>query len=272
MSYRLLAADMDGTLLNDEGVMSSRTQAAIRKIVAAGICFVPATGRAMPNMEHISTMFEGSEKDLPFILYNGAMVVLHRSRRILFSASLQNQDAKEIYKMGMEKNLTMRVWSQNRMYFDKDCELAQKYQKKVNFKVEFINSQPDNSIDILAKQGITKIVWIDDPCQIRDYQDSIGEHFKGRVNCHTSNPELLEFVHISASKAIAMEKIGEHLGIKQEEMVAIGDGYNDLSMLRYAGYSVAMGNAPEDIKAICNLVTLSNNEDGVATFIDDFFM
>lgn len=114
-------------------------------------------------------------------------------------------------------------------------------------------------------------IWLDDPTQIHAYKGDISNHFNGKANVHTSVPKQLEFVHISASKAIALEKINERLGISREEMIAIGDGYNDLSMLRYAGYSVAMGNAPDDIKSVCSYVTLPNTEDGVAMFIEKFF-
>jgi Cof subfamily protein (haloacid dehalogenase superfamily) len=133
-----------------------------------------------------------------------------------------------------------------------------------------VGSRADISIEALAKNGIIKIVWLDEPAKIRDYQSCISEHFSGRVNVHTSVPKQLEFVHASASKGMALEKISKHLGIPCKAMIAIGDGYNDLSMLKYAGFSVAMGNAPDDIKAVCSHVTLPNNEDGASVFIEDF--
>jgi Cof subfamily protein (haloacid dehalogenase superfamily) len=270
MPYMLLAADMDDTLLNERGVMTLRTQTALRKLVASGIYFVPATGRALANMGDVIAMFENSAMDLPFILYNGALVVMHNSKEELFSAALDCQDAIEIFKMGVEKNVPVRVCTKDRMYFAKDSEETIAYQKKVNFKVEIVGSRSENNIDELSEQGIIKIVWLDDPAQILAYQDELSEHFSGKVNVHTSVPKQLEFVHTSASKGIALEKIGEHLGLRREDLIAVGDGYNDLSMLKYAGYSVAMGNAPDDIKAVCNHVTFPNTEDGVAVFIEDF--
>jgi len=271
MTYKLLASDMDDTLLDDQGKITLRTQAAIRKLVDSGIYFVPATGKVLSNVEYVAEIFKGCALELPFITYNGAMVVMQRTKEILFSANMEAQSAKEIFEMGLEKNLLVRVCTQDSMYFGKDSEEAQAYQKKVNFKVEFVGSSPDNTIDALAKKGIIKIVWKDDPEIIRTYQGEIIKHFAGRVNAHTSVPFQLEFVDVSASKAVALEKISERLGISCEEMIAVGDGYNDLSMLKRAGYSVAMGNAPDDIKEVCDHVTLSNTEDGVAVFIEDFF-
>ena len=98
----------------------------------------------------------------------------------------------------------------------------------------------------------------------------VGIGFKiDRVNCHASRPELLEFVNIEASKAAALEKVSHISGVTKEEIAAAGDGYNDLSMLEYAGCSIAMANAPEDIKIKCDYVTLSNNEDGVAVWMEE---
>lgn len=271
MSYKLLAADMDDTLLDDKGKMTLPTQTALHKLVDAGIYFVPATGRAFANMGGVVSMFENSKKDLPFILYNGALVKLHQSKEVLFSAYLDSNDAIEVVRMGVERNIPVRICTDDSMYFATDSDEFRAYQKKVNFKVEIVGTNANNSIDVLAEQGIIKIVWIDDPARIRGYQDELSNHFAGRVNAHTSVPKQMEFVHISASKAIALEKIGERLGIDKNEMIAVGDGYNDLSMLKYAGYSVAMGNAPEDIKSVCSYVTLPNTEDGVAAFIDKFF-
>jgi hypothetical protein len=112
------------------------------------------------------------------------------------------------------------------------------------------------------------MLWIDYPERVKIHHADMQAHFKDRVNCHPSKPELFEFVETSASKALALEKVGNLLGFKREETAAVGDGYNDFSMLKYAGFSIAMGNAPQDIKDECDYVTLTNNEDGVAAWIE----
>ena len=81
---------------------------------------------------------------------------------------------------------------------------------------------------------------------------------------------ITEKTRASIQKAVAMEKLGEHFGIRREEMIAVGDGFNDLSMIEYAGLGVAMGNAPDAIKLKADYVTFSNDEDGVAHVLDKF--
>lgn len=260
---RLLAADMDGTVLNDNREISSRTQAAIHSWVAAGRHFVPTTGRPMVAMNKISDLFK---EDMPFIVYNGAMAIMHRSKEILFSINLDPALVPEIYQLGTNRNIPVIIWCQEQLYVNKDCEPVRLYEEATNAPFKVLDSP--GQLKELADIGITKMLWIDYPDRVLIHQKDMRAHFGDKLNCHASWPTLFEFVDPSASKAAAMEKLGKKLGVLREEMAAIGDGYNDLSMLRYAGYSIAMGNAPDDIKAECDYVTLNNNEDGVAVWIE----
>ena len=130
-----------------------------------------------------------------------------------------------------------------------------------------------NDINALAAQGVTKVIWYDDLEHMADLQaavnsDSIREH----INYFTSNPLFLEFVDKKCSKALALERLSEYYGIHREEIIAIGDGYNDLPMIDYAGLGIAMGNAPEEIRQKADAVTLSNDEDGVAAAIELYIL
>ena len=265
MDYRLLAADMDGTLLNDDYAMSQATRAAIVKWKETGRYFVPSTGRPLCAMGGMMALFE---KDMPFIVYNGAMAVMHRSKEVLFSITIAPALVPEIIKLGEERALPIAIWSQERLYANKDCEAIRSYQEATNLSAKIIKGEQE--IYKLAEQGVTKILWMDHPEGVMRHQADMQAHFAGRINCHATRPELFEFVDPSASKALALEKIGRLLGVSREEMVAVGDGYNDLSMLNYAGFSIAMGNAPEDIQKQCDHVTLNNNDDGVALWIEDY--
>ena len=264
MDYRLLAADMDGTLLNDDYAMSHRTQAAIRSWADSGRHFVPSTGRPLCAMDNMTALFED---DMPFIVYNGAMAVMHRSKEVLFSITLSPALVPEIVKLGEERGLPVAVWCKEKLYANKDCDPIRFYQEATNAPAKIIDGAAE--IDKLAEQGVTKILWMDSPERVLQHQADMQAHFGETVNCHATRPELFEFVSPKASKAAALEKIGALLGVSREEMAAVGDGYNDLSMLKYAGLSIAMGNAPEDIKKQCDHVTLSNNEDGVAVWIEN---
>ena len=263
MNYKLLAADMDGTLLNDKSIITKRTITAIKSAVDAGVVFVVSTGRPMCGVSDINALFT---EDMPVIVFNGAMAVTGKSGKILFSRPLDFQLAGEIYNVGMSRNVPVAMWCYNkseRLYVSSDCDAVRDYQTITGAKLHLIDD-----FNMFKDKHICKMLWIDTPENAALWQVEMNMHFGGKVNCHTTRPYLLEFVDAGASKALAMEAIGNVYNIDKSEMIAVGDGYNDLSMLKYAGLGVAMGNAPEEIKKVCKYVTLSNNEDGVAELID----
>ena len=262
--YKLLAADMDGTLLNDRSQITERTKTALQAAVDAGMIFVTSTGRPMCSVEKVNALFT---KDLPFIIYNGAMAVMGKSGRTLFSKALGFEYAKVIYNIGVARDIAVVLWSNDELYISRDCEAIRDYYTISNVAPRIID-------DINDFQGryICKMIWIDSPEKAAKYQNEMNAYFGGSVNVHTSRPYLLEFVDAGASKALALEAIGLEFGIDKSEMIAVGDGYNDISMLEYAGLGVAMDNAPDDIKKVCSYITLSNNDDGVAAVIYKYFL
>lgn len=262
MKYKLLAADMDGTLLNDASVITKRTQSALRAAIARGVLFVPSTGRPMCAMEPVRGVFE---EDLPYILFNGAMVVMRKSGKVLFEQSLDFHCAEEIFAQAIRLNFPVVAWAGERLFASCAYEEVRDYRAVSGAELHVINS-----IEPLRNQGVTKMLWIM-PDAVR-YQSEMRALFGSTVNCFASRPYYLEFVDAKASKGLALRAIGEAYGIDRSEMIAVGDGYNDVPMLEFAGLSVAMGNAPTDIQQLCRDVTLTNEEDGVAAVIEKYIL
>ena len=264
MEYKLIAADMDGTLLDDNSRLSERTKSAIAAAVKAGALFVTATGRPMRAAENVNELFK---EDLPFIVFNGVAAVMGKKKDILFASSLGQDEIKQIYNEGISKTSVIMWTTGEELWASEDCEATREYRKISGAKLNIIDK-----IDDIAKCGIAKMMWIDEPEKITYYQREMAEKLKGRVNFYASRPAFLEFVDAKSSKGAALRKIGEILHIAQSEMIAVGDSDNDISMLEYAGLGVAMGNASEAVKSVCQEVTLSNNEDGVAAIIEKYFL
>jgi len=264
MKYKLMAVDIDGTLLDSNGVLRDETIEAIRLGVGAGLIFTIATGRPIQGVERFNKILG---LDLPFITYNGAMVVMGSSREILYERCLSFEDAMKIYSLGIERGTTIIVWSKNKLYVSELNDRSQKYGELANTVPEFLED-PER----VLRAGATKILWYDTEINIEKYDGEIGAFLGDGINFHTSKPIFLEFVDKSASKAIAMEMLGKHFGIRREEMISIGDGANDLSMIEYAGLGISMANAPESIKKRADYITLSNDQHGVAHVIHEFIL
>jgi len=259
-----MAVDIDGTLLNSLGELTEETRKAIKSGIEGGLIFTISTGRPLQGAEYLNEVLN---LDLPYITYNGAMVIMGKSKEILYEQNLSSEDANRIIDLGEKYGTTIIIWADNKLFVTELNERVQKY-KKIS-KVEPIVT---GDLHKLIKAGVTKILWYDEIVKIESFQSEIGKYLNDSVNFYTSRPMFLEFVDKKASKAIAMEKLGEHFGIKRSEMIAVGDGYNDLSMIEYAGLGVAMANAKDAIKEKADFITLSNDEDGVAHVINMFIL
>ena len=262
MGYKMIAVDMDGTLLNDAGQITPVTAAAIVRAMAAGVVFSISTGRPIQGIEKYNHILH---LNAPVIAYNGAMVVDPQTKQVLFQQGLEKDDARRILALGNALGTTMCIWSANRLYGNVLNDKIHDYKKLSGVEPLLVEDY-----EALLEQGITKILWYDTVEKLAKYQQMLGEMAFDSVTYCTSKPVFLEFFNSKVSKAKAMEFIGGLYQIRREEMIAIGDGLNDLSMIEYAGLGVAMGNAHPAVKEIAGYVTASNEEDGIAQVIQEF--
>jgi len=254
---------MDGTLLNHESALTPRTTAALLKAVEAGALFVAATGRAAQGVWFLGDVFG---EDLPFIVLNGASAVMSKSRKVLFNKFLDISLAKEAYEFGLSRGVPMVLWTDKRLWLSSMHPTTETYRKYYGMDLNIISD-----VGKLAGENIYKVFWVDSAENTRRHQSEMNEHFGGRLLCQSSMPQYLEFVSSEAGKGTALAQIGALYGIGRDEMIAFGDGHNDISMLQYAGLGVAVDNAPEEVKAASDRLTLSNNNDGVAIVIEELF-
>ena len=262
--YKLLALDIDGTILNDKRELTDRTVMAIKKAIDSGVYVTLCTGRPIQG---VKWLVERLGIITPVITYNGAEIVDPATNEVLFKNQLLPEDAVKIAEWGKDRGVTLIVWSQGELY-------GYPMNERVDFYKQIALTEPKEVTDIkgLAEEGITKIIWFDEIERINQLKTQLNKSDFESVTYVTSNPKFLEFFNSEVSKRISMERLAEILGVSREETVAIGDGYNDVPMLEGAGLSIAMGNAPDDIKASCNAVTEDNNNDGVAKAIERYIL
>lgn len=258
MKYKILACDMDGTLLNSEGKLTAVTKAAVRLAEDNGLKVVLSTGR--PYQGVLSVAKACGLTDGAFILYNGAMIV--NGGKIAYALNLPKRVAETIVDEGHKRDSVMIMWNDGKLY-------AEKPSKKVDFYKIVSNVEPIFVGDLknVCNDTVTKVLWYDDPVSTPKFCKEMKEILQGKCACYISRADFLEFVNAQCSKKTALQKVAEELGADMSETVAVGDGYNDLPMLEGAGLSVAMGNAAKDLKDKCDLVTGSCDDDGVAELI-----
>lgn len=255
-NLRLLAVDLDGTLLTDDKRISEANLAALRAAMEQGIHVCLATGRAWPGARAYA---ECVGPDTPVVTNNGAMIVDPRTDEILFELQLAREDAKEIYALGESLGISMVVWSQNILYGSRMDALIEDYEQRFGK----MKARPVTSIDELSKQGISKILWYSMSGQAVAWSKLVPESIRERVSVETSSVNALEFFNRNVSKAQAVGRVAEGLGLSLSDTMAIGDAGNDLPLIKAAGLGVAMGNAMEHVKAMADAVTADNEHDGV---------
>jgi len=267
MKYKLIASDMDGTLVDDDSKLSERTKAAIIKAVDAGVLFVAATGRPFSNVNIVNELYDA---DMPCIVFNGAASYMSKSEKLLFERFLDYDLATEAFEIGQKKGVAQIMWTGPRLWANRRCDETNQYEAICKDLTMTIVEDLATIKDEV--EGVSKVLWIDHPDNIKRMSVEMKAHFGDKLNCFSSMSHFLEFVSKDASKGSALAEIGRLYGIDRSEMIAVGDAYNDVCMLEYAGLGVAVDNAPDDIKEICDYVTSSNNDDGVAEVIEKFVL
>ena len=267
MKYKLIACDLDGTLLNENRQVSERSRAAILRFVDAGGIFVTATGRPFLGTDIVNDLFD---RDMPFIVFNGAAAYMGKSKELLFESFLDFKFAKEAFDIGQERDFAQVIWTRSELRANRICEWTLRYQSLyTNLDMPIISDLSQLGDDV---NSIAKVLWLLEPDKVEKFRHEMIDFFGEKLNCFSSLPFILEFVSPGASKGVALAEVGRILGVSSSEMIAFGDAYNDVSMLEYAGCSVAMENAPDDIKESCDIVAPSNNNDGVATVIEQIVL
>ncbi|GAA5647390.1 Cof-type HAD-IIB family hydrolase [Vibrio proteolyticus] len=266
--FKLIALDMDGTLLNSQKAISPRTKDAIAKARAAGVKVVLASGRPLEGMQDKLDEL-GISGDNEFVLfYNGSMVKELGSGAIIHQKIIDGRAAKQVAKLAQELGLNTHAFSQiHGLITPKTSEYTQ---------VEAsINGLPVTEIDFDTLEDdhpIVKAMIVAAPDKLTAAIKTLPQELHQDFTIVQSAPFFLEFLNTGSNKGVGIQAIAEHLGIRSEEVICMGDAENDHHMLRYAGLGVAMANAMEETKAIADYITLSNDDDGVAYVIEKFVL
>lgn len=276
-TIRLLALDLDGTVLTNDKHISPVTRKALEDAIAAGVTVLPASGRPLSG---ITQEF----LDIPGVNYaltsNGAVVYRLSDGVQIHADYLDTQLAADLMRQFMQLNLMPTFFSSGKGYATaSQLDLLPRLAISEPLRVYLRNSRIvlDDPVDFILTHGhVEKFTlnfihdaddrWVDE-APIRDI---LAQH--PELSVVSGGVDNLEITAPTASKGHALLALAEHLGIPQEQTMACGDSENDLEMLRAAGLSVAMANSEDCVLKVANVVTASNEEDGVAKAIYGYIL
>ena len=262
----LLLADVDGTLVTQEKVLTPEAVQAVRDLKAAGIRFAVTSGRPPRGM---AMLVEPLEIDTAIAGFNGGVTTKPDLETVISSFDLSPEAARKA--IGFLDAAGVDVWVYNHkswMVRKLDAPHVDREAWTVKFKPEVVDEYTD---DLL--KDVVKIVGVsDDHKLISDIERKAQEEFGGNVNAAASQPYYLDFTHAKASKGEVVESLSRSLGIATDQIATIGDMPNDVTMFRKGGISIAMGNASDEVKAKATHTTDSNENNGFAKAVRKFIL
>lgn len=263
MEIKLIAIDLDDTLLRNDLTISPRAQKAIRKAVEKGTAVTLATGRmfrsALPFALELGL-------DLPLITYQGSLVK-YTDGRVVYSRPLEIDTTMELVHYLRPYRYHLNLYINDELYMEKDSPEGQRYLKIARVPVHFVNR-----LEEAITNQPAKLVIIAEPDALELLEAELNRDFAEKVNITRSKPHFLEISHLDATKGQALKMLAESLSLSSEQVMAIGDSMNDLDMIQYAGLGVAMENAIPEVKRYAGFVTKHNDDDGVAEAIEKFVL
>lgn len=267
MSYKLLVLDLDGTLTNTKKEITLRNREALLGVQKEGTKLVLASGRPTYGIVPLANELQ-MEKNGGFILsYNGGEIINRETGEMLYANILPDSVVPKLYECAKRHKLAI-------LTYDKEYIITENADDEYVQKEAFLNKmQIRESKDFLSDihLPVAKCLIVGDPEKLLAVESELSILLQGKISVYRSEPYFLELVPLGIDKAQSLAVLLKKLNIGREEMIAVGDGYNDLSMIQFAGVGVAMANAQEPVKEIADYITLSNDEDGVAAVVERYF-
>lgn len=262
--FKLLALDMDGTLLKNDGTISTLTKKSLLEAKNKDVKIVIATGRPIEGvMSYLNELnLIGDEEYV--LAYNGSVVYNTKTLTPLIKNGITGKDTKDIYHLSEKLGVGFHGFTEEGCIAPKKNIYTDG--EELHNKVKILITNFDN--DIKDTDFIIKVMMVDEPSKLDSIIKSIPSEFYKRFNIVRSTTFMLEFMNKDCNKTAGLKALSNHLNINNSEIIAFGDAENDIDMIEYAGLGVAMYNASDLVKSKADFITCSNENDGIKKVID----
>lgn len=250
---------MDGTLLREDHSISEATRELIQKIVADNIPVILVSARPIHGIIPISKWL--GIYSLPIVSLNGAYIGL--DDKVIFESSIELDTVTAIHALAAAYDVTLIYYAGLEWYAEKSNAATAKEQRITEIEVSIAPFDGLMQHWKTYQTRINKIMAIGEASVVSLLQEKMRNVYHEKMNIYTSKPTYLEIMRMDASKTNAVKFMLAKYNINREEIIAIGDNFNDKEMIEFAGTGIAMGNAPDEVKAVADYVTETNQQDGV---------
>lgn len=267
MNYRMLVLDLDDTLLKDDRTVSELTRRCLLEAQQQGMIVVLASGRPTYAMQHLAKELCLAEYGGYFISFNGARITSCADQHILLSVDISHAQMCKLFDLAQEHGVYIQTYTEDHILVSKDNEYAQ-------IEKEITGMDVIECADFKAEipKTAVKAMMLEHPDRLKEVEKALRPVVENELYMTITKPFFLEFMNPAVDKGKSLVTLAQHLNVPMEQVIAVGDSYNDISMIKAAGLGVAMGNAVEAVKQAADYETADNEHDGVARVVERFFL
>lgn len=264
---KLIAIDLDGTLLTNKKLISPENKAALKRAKEMGIKVVICTGRPLLSIAAILDELNLREPGDYAITYNGGLVQRTDTGEILSQKSLSKDEATDLYELSQQLHLPCVLLDLENIYELPYPKGRESWYRKTKPALPFVSTTME---EFPEDARFNKILYCYDETVLQPAVKKIPAEYYDKYTILQSHPYLIEMMNNEVDKGKGIEILTKLLGFTADEVMAFGDEANDLAMLEYAGFGVAMDNAVPELKRIAKYVTKSNDDHGIAETLEKF--
>lgn len=268
--YKMIVLDLDGTLTNRNKEITPKTKETLMKAQEQGKIVVLASGRptygVMPLAEELHLEDYGG-----YILsFNGGIIMNCKTKEVVFSRQIPAESNGKIIDLAQENNVSILTYENRTLLTNRPEDQYVQLESRIN--ILKIISMTTEELKAYVTFSVPKFLMTDDGDYLAMVEPKVKAALGKNFSVYRSDPFFLEILPKGIDKAQSLERLLAVIGVKREEMIACGDGYNDLTMIQYAGLGVAMGNGVLPVRKAADYITLTNEEDGVAHVVEKFML
>lgn len=263
---KLLALDMDGTLLNSEKKISQENITAIHKAIKAGVKLVLCTGRPPFGVQPYFEQLGLTQENEYVIVDNGCAIHQTNDWSVIDWVALTKEDIRYLYELTLNSSIQLTLFDEKHYFV-----VGEKPSTIVERDATYVFTDPVQiSLDeaLSGKHIMFQAMFLGEKEAVDSFEASFSKDICQRFSGVRSQPVIYEAMPSGVTKAFALERLANKLKISPQEIMAMGDANNDIEMLEFAGLGIAMGNASYHVKNLADDVTCSNDEHGVAVAIE----
>ena len=269
MKYKIIALDLDGTLTNTQKEIPQRNIDALHEAQKHGVKVILASGRPIPGIIPIAAKISLEKFNGYVMAYNGGLILDYQSKETLYQKYLQPEYIPYLYNCSKKGDFVI-------LSYKDEAIASEDTENKYVAYAASLNRMPllhlDNFLETFTFP-VPKCLIAGEPEPLHQLELTMARESKGKLSICRSEPFFLEVMPYGIDKANGLAHLLSIIGVDKEEVIAIGDGYNDLNMISYAGLGVALKNAAPEVCQVADYITYNNNnEGGVAEAIEKFVL